>query len=153
VPMAVYDLLMFLHVLAAMVWLGGLVGLAAFGSYALRKGAPDSVARFLASSGVLGPILGPASLLVLGFGVWMVIDSGAWNFGQTWIWLGLALLGAAFLVGGVLVGGSSHAAQRAVDAGDHAQAMRHLRRWSWGIRLVLMLLVVATWDMVFKPGV
>jgi hypothetical protein len=36
--------------------------------------------------------------------------------------------------------------------GDDAEVASQLRRWSWGIRLILVLLVVATWDMVFKPG-
>jgi hypothetical protein len=43
-------------------------------------------------------------------------------------------------------------AQRAADAGDDGEAARQLRRWSWGTRLILLLLVVASWDMVFKPG-
>ena len=43
-------------------------------------------------------------------------------------------------------------AQRASEAGDGAEAARDLRRWSWGILVILLLLLVATWDMVFKPG-
>jgi hypothetical protein len=39
-----------------------------------------------------------------------------------------------------------------VKAGDHAVAAGQLRRWVWGVALILLLLVVATWDMVFKPG-
>jgi hypothetical protein len=51
-----------------------------------------------------------------------------------------------------VLGRSALAAERAVNAGDHAEAATQLRRWSWGIGLILVLLVVATWDMVFKPG-
>jgi hypothetical protein len=83
----------------------------------------------------------------------MVIDSSAWDFGQTWIWLALVLLAGAVLVGAAFLSRAALAAERAVRAGDEAEAANHLRRWSWGIRLVLVLLVVATWDMVFKPGV
>jgi hypothetical protein len=43
-------------------------------------------------------------------------------------------------------------AARASEGGDQAPARRQLSRWSWGIRLILLLLVIATWDMVFKPG-
>jgi uncharacterized membrane protein len=94
----------------------------------------------------------PASSLVLAFGIWLVVDSSACGFGQTWIWLALALVAAAVLVGALVLGRSALAAERAVNAGDHAEAATHLRRWSWRIRLILLLLVVATWDMVFKPG-
>jgi uncharacterized membrane protein len=150
---ALYDWLMFLHVLAAMVWVGGLVALAALGLNVLRTGDRDAIARFVASFRVVGPfVLMPAAVLVLVLGIWMVIDSAAWSFEQTWIWLALVLLAAAVLVGAVFLSRAALAAERAVSAGDHAQATQQLRRWSWGIRLILLLLVVATWAMVFKPG-
>ena len=147
------DWLMFLHVLAAMVWVGGLVALIAFGIHALRTGDREVVARFIASLRVVGPfVLMPAAIAVLVLGVWMVLVDEAWTFEQTWIWLAVALLVAAVLVGAVFLSRAALAAQRAVDAGDLVQATRQLRRWSWGIRLIILLLVVATWDMVFKPG-
>ena len=153
VAASLYDWLLFVHIVAAMVWVGGLVALAAFGTYALRSGERDAVARFVGSLRVVGPfVLAPASSLVLAIGIWMVIDSSAWGFGQTWIWLALVLLAAAALVGAVFLSRSALAAERAVKAGDHAQAADQLRRWSWGIRFILLLLLVATWDMVFKPG-
>jgi hypothetical protein len=30
--------------------------------------------------------------------------------------------------------------------------LRQLRRWSWGMRAIVIILVVAAWDMVGKPG-
>ena len=150
---ALYDWLVFVHIVAAMVWVGGLVALAAFGSYALRSNEPETVARFVGSLRVVGPfVLAPASSLVLVFGIWLVIDSSAWGFRQTWIWLAFVLLAAAVLVGAVFLSRSALAAERAVKAGDHDQAANQLRRWSWGIRVIVLLLLVATWDMVFKPG-
>jgi uncharacterized membrane protein len=150
---ALYDWLVFLHVLAAMVWVGGLAALAALGFNVLRTGDRDAIARFVASFRVVGPfVLMPAAVLVLVLGIWMVIDNAAWSFEQTWIWLALVLLAAAVLVGAVFLSRAALAAERAVNAGDHAQATQQLRRWSWGIRLILLLLVVATWAMVFKPG-
>jgi hypothetical protein len=29
---------------------------------------------------------------------------------------------------------------------------RRLVRWAWGSRLIVVILLVAAWDMVFKPG-
>jgi len=147
------DWLMFLHVLGAMVWVGGLVALNAFGVLALRSGDRDAVARFVGSFRTVGPfVLMPAAIGVLVFGVWMVLVEEAWTFEQTWIWLAVLLLVAAVLVGAIYLSRAALAAQRALDAGDLTQATRQLRRWSWGIRLIILLLVVATWDMVFKPG-
>jgi uncharacterized membrane protein len=148
-----YDWLVFLHVLAAMVWVGGLVALIAFGTYIRRGGDRSAVARFVGSLRVIGPVvLAPSSALVVVLGIWMVIDSSAWGFGQTWVWVALVLVVAAVLVGAAFLSRSALAAERAVQAGDHDRVLRELGRWAWGIRLILVLLVVATWDMVFKPG-
>ena len=43
-------------------------------------------------------------------------------------------------------------AERAVDRGDDAEALRQLGLWVRGYALILALLVVIAWDMVFKPG-
>src|ERR671931_1041401 len=147
---SLYDWLMFLHILAAMVWVGGLVALAVFGRYVLRGGQHEAVARFIGSLRVLGPImLAPAAVLVLVFGIWMVLDEPAWSFEQAWVWLALLLVVVAVLVGAVFLSRVALAAEQAVAAGDHDGAARQLARWTWGIWLILLLLVVATWDMVF----
>lgn len=151
--MNVYDALVFLHVLAAMVWLGGLATLTVLVALTLRSGEPDAVARFIRSLRTIGPVVfAPASLGVLGFGVWLVLDSDAWGFGQTWIVLGFSLFAAAFLVGAVFQSRAALSAERAAAAGDDREAARQLGRWSWGMRLILLLLLVATWDMVVRPG-
>jgi uncharacterized membrane protein len=148
-----HEWLMFLHILAAMIWLGGGVAVTVLVGEVLRSGKHDAAARFVGSLRVIGPsTLGPASLAVLGFGIWLVLDSAAWDFGQAWIILALAVVAASFVVGGVVVGRAAIGARRAAEAGDDREAVRQLRRWSWGMRLILVLLLVATWDMVFKPG-
>jgi hypothetical protein len=40
----------------------------------------------------------------------------------------------------------------ALERGDADDARRQLSRWTWGYGLIVVLLVCATWDMVFKPG-
>ena len=148
-----YDWIMFAHVLAAMIWLGGAVAVTVLGGAALRSGKTDSVGGFIASLRIVLPLIfGPASLATLGFGIWLVLDSDGWDFGQAWIICGIALLGVAILLGGPVVGRAASDARRAADEGDDREAIRHLRRLSWGMRVILLLLVVTTWDMVLKPG-
>ncbi len=150
---AIYRWLLLAHILAAMVWVGGLAALVAMGTYLRRAGEVEAVARFVASLRVVGPmVLTPAAVLVLASGAWMVADSAGWSFGTTWVWLALVLLAAAVVVGAAFLSRAALAAERAVAGGDHDQARRQLQRWSWGIGLILLLLAVATWDMVFKPG-
>lgn len=148
-----YDWLLFLHVLAAMVWVGGGVMLAVLAARVVRDPDPGAVGRFTGSLRVLGPlVLAPATVAVLGLGMWLVVDSEAWDFGQLWVQLGLGLFVAAFLVGTVWQSRSALAATRAAGREDDAEARRQLRRWLAGYWLIVALLVVAVWDMTTKPG-
>lgn len=148
-----YDWLLFLHVVAAMVWVGGGVMLAAAAARVLRDPDEGAVARFTGSLRVLGPlVLAPATLAVLGLGIWLVLDTDAWDFGQPWVQLGLGLFAAAFLIGAAFQSRTALAATRAAERDDEAEARRQLRRWLWGYRLIVLLLVAAVWDMTTKPG-
>jgi uncharacterized membrane protein len=145
-----YDWLVFLHVLAAMVWLGGIAMLGAFAVRILRAGEPAAVGRFLGDLRRIGPlVLAPAPIALLGFGIWAALDS--WDFGELWIQLGLGLFVVAFLIGAAHQSRAAISAERAASAGDHAAAARWLRRWAWGMGVIVALLVVATWVMVAKP--
>jgi len=148
-----YDWLLLLHIVGAMVWLGGAVVLGAMATRVLREGEPDAVARFLGNLRVIGPaVLAPATIAVVGLGVWMVLNSTAWGFGQSWVELALGLFAAAFLIGAVHQSRAALSAERAAGRGDRDEALRRLASWSWGYRLIVLLLIVATWDMVMKPG-
>jgi uncharacterized membrane protein len=148
-----YDWLLFLHVLAAMVWVGGGVMLALGSVRALRDPDPDAIGRFTRGLRVAGPlVLAPATISVLGLGLGMVFDSPAWGFDQLWVRLGLGLFVAAFVVGAAWQSRAGIAATRAAAAGDHSEARRQLVQWIWGYALIIGLLVVAVWDMTTKPG-
>jgi len=134
-----------------MLWLGGITVVGAFAMRILRTREPGATASFLGSLRVLGPIvLAPAPVILLGMGIWMVAEQ--WDFGQTWITIAFALFAVAFLIGAAHQSRAAIAAERAANEGDDAAALHHLRRWAYGMATILVLLVVATWDMVFKPG-
>jgi uncharacterized membrane protein len=147
------DWLLFGHIVAAMVWLGGGVVLAALAVATLRGGDAQTLARFVADLRVIGPaVLAPATVTVLGLGIWLVLDSAAWDFGQAWVVVALALVGGAILVGAGHQSRAAIGAQRTVDRDDSSEARRQLTRWAWGYAVVVALLVATAWDMVFKPG-
>ena len=150
---ALYEWLLFGHILAAMVWVGGGVVLAVLAVATVQRGDAQAVARFVASLRVAGPaVLAPATIAVLGLGVWLVLDSAAWDFGQTWVQLALVLVAAAIAVGAGHQARTAINAQRAVDRDDLAEARRQLVRWTWGYAAIVVLLAAIAWDMVFKPG-
>jgi uncharacterized membrane protein len=146
-----YDWLMVVHILAAMTWLGGLVAAVALAAAAARQ--PAALGGFVTSLNRIAPFLFgvPAGVVVL-FGILMVVDSSAWGFDQAWIQIAMLLLVASAGLGATVARGAMESAQHALDRGDEAMAARQLHRWSWAIRGVLVLLVLATCDMVLKPG-
>ena len=97
-------------------------------------------------------VLAPATVAVVGLGMWLVLKSSSWDFGQSWVQLSLALFAAAFLIGAAHQSSAAITGERAAGRGDHEEALRQLARWSWGYRLVVVLLIAATRDMVMKPG-
>jgi uncharacterized membrane protein len=142
-----------LHIVASMVWVGGVITLSALAFHVRRDADPEATARFIGSLRVIGPIVfAPAPLVLLVTGIWSVSRKDAWSFSQTWVWLSLALLGAAFLYGAAFQSRTAIRAERAAAAKRGAEARRLLGRWTLGSLLTLVLLLVATWDMVAKPG-
>ncbi|MGH2780317.1 MAG: DUF2269 family protein [Thermoleophilaceae bacterium] len=122
---AIYDWLLLGHILAAMVWLGGGVVLAATALATLRGDDAQALARFVASLRVIGPgVLAPATVLTLGLGVWLVLDSAAWDFGQAWVLTALGLIAAAIAVGAGHQARTALAAERAIDRDDQSPPMR-----------------------------
>ncbi len=148
-----YDWLLLVHVLAAMLWFGGIAVIGAFAVRVLRARSPEAIAAFLGQLRAIGPILlAPAPVLLVVFGGWMIADSDAWDAGQTWVQIAIGLFVAAFLIGAAHQSRAAIAAERAAGAGDYAEAARRLRQWAIGMGVIVALLAVATWDMVLKPG-
>lgn len=147
------DWLLFGHVVAAMVWLGGGVMLAATAVATLRGADHAALARFVQSLSVIGPaVLAPTAILTPVLGAWLTLDEAAWDFDQTWIQVAVGLVVAAVAVGIGHQGRVTLNAQRAIERDDHAEARRQLVRWAWGYAVVVALLAGIAWDMVFKPG-
>jgi uncharacterized membrane protein len=148
-----YDWLLFFHIVAAMVWVGGAVLLGAVALRVLRDSDPGAIGGFIANMRVIGPtVLAPATVAVVGFGVWLVLKSTAWDFGQVWVQLALGLFAGAFAIGAVHQSRTAIGAERAAERGDDDEARRQFRRWTWGYCAIVLLLIVATWDMTAKPG-
>jgi uncharacterized membrane protein len=148
-----YEWLMFLHILAAMIWVGGALTVSLLAARVLRSGDAAAISQFIGNLQFIGPLVfAPAMAGALAFGIWMVVDSSAWSFSQTWLVVALVLFAAAVLVGVVFQGRAAIGAKRAAATGDSQRAERLMRRWIRGMRLILLILVVIAWDMSIKPG-
>ena len=142
------------HLVGAMAWLGGGLVLLVIGLRARSSDDSTAISEFGRILAYVGPrVLVPGVLAVLVFGILMVLVSDAWDFSQTWLLIGLGLFATAFLIGvgylsrlGIRLG---RVDQRGADAGER-QAL--VDRWLAGYGVVLLILAVAVWDMVVKPG-
>lgn len=152
--MNVQAWLLFLHVMAAMVWIGGGVAMAFMGLRVRRSADRASLAEFSGTLGQLGlRVFMPALLVVLGTGLALVLDTPAWRLSQPWIVIGLALFAVAFLIGSIYVSRVSIALERVMGrpGPDPSEAAALVGRWLLGNSLILLVLVAAVWDMIFKP--
>lgn len=141
-----------LHVLSAMVWLGGGFLLSIVGARARTSDRPDAIPDFGQSLTYIGTrVLLPATVGTLVFGIWMVLIDAQWNFGQFWVLLAIGLFIVAFLIGAIFMGRVGMQLQK-VGAQNMTEAKALLGRWLVGYRVLLLVLLIIVWDMIFKPG-
>jgi len=147
--------LLFLHILGAIIWIGGGIMLSLIAARTRRSDDPRSIAEFAKTLSYVGlRVLAPAVITVLLTGILMVLVSAGWEFTQLWILLALGIFVIAFLLGAVYLSRVALELQRLTASTDvNLQAAREaLGRWIVGYQIVLYLLLFAVWDMVFKPG-
>ncbi len=141
-----------LHIVSAIVWVGGGLVLSVIGARARANGTPAAIADFSQLISYVGTrVMLPAVLGTVVFGVWMVLENSQWSFSQLWVRLAIGLFILAFLIGAVYLGRVGIQMQRA-GSEDAASAKLLLGRWLTGYWVVLLVLLIALWDMVFKPG-
>lgn len=151
--MLLYDVYLFVHITAAVIWVGSgfLLNLLAF--RAERANDTAGLMKVLHDMGALGNTLFvPASLTALIFGVLMVIE-GPWSFSDLWISLGLAGFATTFAIGFFVLKprGEKIGAIIQRDGGISAEAVARGRQLAiiGRIDAVILFLVVAV--MALKP--
>ena len=97
--MSYYEILLFLHIGAAAIWIGSAFLFFVLLLHAKRSNDPLLAQRLGANIEWLAKRLFiPASLSVLVLGILLTIE-GPWSFDQLWILLGLTGMATSFLVG------------------------------------------------------
>lgn len=153
--MTLYELLLFVHILATVVWLG-----AGFLSLVLaiwydQDSDEGAIRRFLIDQERLAPRLFiPSSLVVVVMGIALVIESDAWGFDQLWIVLGLIGFAATFVTGLFLIKPESERIGAAMEreGGRLTPQLRaSIRKLMVKARADQVVLAVVIFDMVAKP--
>ena len=152
-----FTVALFFHLLGVLLFVSGVVLAGAAFEVARRRDDPAEIALVLGLARIGAALVGPGSLIVLGFGLWLV-ELGHFGFGTGWIDAALALFAVAFVLGGY--GGQRPKRARLLAgrlAGEGAPVNAELRallddRVSLAINYVSALLVLAILAlMVFKP--
>jgi uncharacterized membrane protein len=153
--MELHEWLAYLHILAAIVWVGASVTQSVILTKAGRDRDRAAVPRLAHELEWLGPLLiGPAALVVIGSGVWIVLIEEWVAFSDVWIWLTLVLVGVSMVLGMGYFGPEGRRIGRLVQerSSEDAEVSHRLGRLLLVGRLDLLLLAVVVWLMVFKPG-
>ena len=100
-----FHALLFVHIIAAAIWIGGaLVGML-IGIFLAKQGDADVMSRFCtAFATIAGPVFGGSAMVVLGTGIWMVADSPSIEFSELWVTLGFVGWLVATVMGATVVG-------------------------------------------------
>jgi uncharacterized membrane protein len=150
---ATYQAYLLLHVVAAIVWLGGGLTLSVLGARIAKQRDASRMAAFAKDVEWIGNrVFIPASLLVLLFGFLMIYE-GPPSFGQLWIQLALGLFGATFLTGALFLGPQAGRIAKLIEEFGEAspQVQQQIRRVLLVSRLDLLTLYSIVVVMVAKP--
>ena len=150
---SLYLWLKFVHVVAAVVAVGGFLALTVLNARIARAGEPAAAAALGQQSEVFGrTVLGPAMGILLIAGVWM---AGQFGIPFTDLWIVWGLVGfVAFILLGVVALGRTGAELGALarTAGPNDPRVTALRQRIAGLGwLSLLVLVSVIWAMIFKP--
>jgi uncharacterized membrane protein len=145
------GVLTLVHIVAAMVWVGGSIIFLILG--ARMSTAPrDEQLTFNRSMELVGSrIFGPAAGLVLASGIWLVLKHTVYSFSQTWIILALGGIALSIAIGVGFFGPQGKALTAELEASDPAATVR-ARRIGQVSMLDTLILLVIVWAMVYKPG-
>ena len=144
-----YEFLLFVHITAAVIWLGGAFTFQMYGFVVRRGGDPEEMARFAGRAGSLAErMFVPASLVVILAGIGLMIE-GNWDWGQLWVIFALVTFAASFLTGVLVI---SPMAKRIPVVGPTTPAGQALiERLFTILRIDLCFMYAIVFAMVVKP--
>jgi uncharacterized membrane protein len=151
--MTLYELVLFLHIAAAAIWVGGGAMIQFFGLRVLAKKEPAALAEFAGDVEAVGNrALVPAALAALLTGFALVWEGEFVTIGDDWVVIGLILFAITFLAGAGFFGPESGRIKRQIQAEGSAAAQPRILRLIVLSRIDLMILFLLVYDMSVKPS-
>ena len=151
--MTYYEALLFLHILAAIIWIGGGIAIQFIAVRAEQtRNGPFMQALGDSSDWLAKRLFIPASLATLVLGILLTIE-GPWTFDMLWLDLGFLGFAVSFLTGILFLKPEGERIGRAIAAHgpESAEARQHIRRIMIVERVQLVILVLVVGAMTIKP--
>lgn len=151
----VYNTLKFIHLAAAIAWVGGGAFVQVYATRVSKQNDPKKMAGLAADLEVLGKTyLTSASLLVFVAAVALVAYAPQWNFTDTWILIGIGGYAATLVTGAGFIGPEAGRLSKLVGerGPEDPEVQRRIRRIFAISRIDIVVLTLVILDMVFKPG-
>jgi uncharacterized membrane protein len=150
--MSRYELYLFIHIAAAVVWVGGGFMLVILGIQAEKANDERGLRTVFEQIGsVATKVIVPASVVVLLMGILMIVD-GPWSLKYLWLVLGLLGYLATFATGiGILTPQSEKMGARLAAEGMTPANAQGIRRILTIARADVVVLFVVIADMALKP--
>ena len=149
-----YEFLLTIHVLAAVVWVGGGIAMHILGRRVVKRGDSTEIYEFSKEINIIGlRLYAPMSLILLVAGILLVNEAG-YEFSQLWITLGFLGWIFSFLVGIGYYGPKDKKLQALVAAeGPTAPGVvENVRQALMVNSFEILILVLVVIDMTVKPG-
>lgn len=144
-----YEFLLFAHIGAAIVWVGGAFYVQVYAMIELRSHDTAAIARFAGNAGRLGErLFTPTSIVVVLAGIGLMID-GDWPWGRLWVDFALVAFTGSFLLGAGYLGPT--AKRIAVVGPESVDGQLLIHRVFALLRLDLVFLFAIVFAMVVKP--
>jgi uncharacterized membrane protein len=153
--MTLYDLTKFLHIFAAVVWVGGAITLQLLAIRIERSNDSPRMVQLAHDAEFVGQrVFFPASLLVLLLGIGLVVENEVVGFTDLWIIFGLVGIAFSALTGSLFLGPESGRVGKLIDAegAESPEVQRRLKRIFLISRIELVVLTLVVFDMVIRPG-
>lgn len=152
--MTLYEFLKFVHILAAVVWVGGALTVQVISLRVMRAGDPSRKAALAGELEWVGTrVFTPASGILLLFGIFLVLE-GNWGFDEPYVGAGILIWLLSTVTGSGFLGPELGRIQKMADAEgpESPTVTARVNRLLLVSRIDLVLLVLAIFLMVVKPG-
>lgn len=148
-----YSFFKSIHVITAVIWIGGAAMIQAYAFRILRTGDGKRQADFSKDTEVVGMrVFIPASLILFLAAIAMMVNLD-WSWNQNWIVLGLIAFGFSFVLGAGFIGPEGGRIAELIEqqGPDSPAVQARIRRILTISRCELVVLLIVIVNMVVKP--